>query len=90
MCQSYARILKHLVRDNVNMLAIFRQDEMNLKHKYNDHVNTDKTFAQLKDLCLKCWNNDRYQFIVIDKDGDMGNGRFRKNYDQYLINTSAN
>ena len=80
--QSYARIPKHFV--------IFRQDEMNLKHIYNDHVNTDMTFAQFKDLCLKCWNNDKFGFMAIDKDSDMGNGRYRKIFDQYLINTSAN
>ena len=28
--QSYARVPKHLVRDNVNLLVIFRQDETNL------------------------------------------------------------
>ena len=28
--------------------------------------------------------------LVIDKDSDMGNGRYRKNFDQYLVNTSAN
>ena len=90
LCQSYARIPKHLVRDNVNMLVIFRQDEMNLKHIYNDHVNTDMTFAQFKDLCIKCWNNDKFGFIVIDKDSDEGDGRYRKNFDEYLINRSAN
>ena len=68
----------------MNMLVIFRQDEMNLKHIYNDHVNSDMTFAQFKDLCLKCWNNAKFGFMVIDKGSDMGNGRYRKNFDQYL------
>ncbi|XP_051158196.1 uncharacterized protein LOC127279711 [Leptopilina boulardi] len=30
-----------------------KQDERNLKHVYNDHVNTDMTFTQFRDLCSK-------------------------------------
>ena len=38
--QTYTRIPKHLIRDNVNFLVPSTQDEMNLKHIYGDHVNT--------------------------------------------------
>jgi hypothetical protein len=88
LCQSYAQVPKHLVRDNVNFLAIFRQDEMNLKHIYRDHVNTDMSFENFKKLCLKCWHDDEHGFVVVDKTSDMKNGRFRKGFDQYLINTT--
>ena len=44
LCQTYSR--KHLLRDNANFLVIFRQDQMNLKHIYDDHVNTDMPFSQ--------------------------------------------
>ena len=86
LCQTYARIPKHLVRDNVNLLAIFRQDEVNMKHIYDDHVNTDMTYSQFKDLCSSCWNNGKHGFIVIDKDRDMNDGRYRKGFDQFAIN----
>ena len=45
LCQTYARIPKHLVRDNVNLLVLFKQDEMNLRHMYADHVNTDMSYT---------------------------------------------
>lgn len=86
LCQSYAQIPKHLVRDNVNLLIIFRQDEMNLKHVYNDHVNTDMTYQQFKNICTSCWT-DKYSFLVIDKDRDINDGRYRKGFDQFIINT---
>ena len=54
LCQSYAQVPKHLVRDNINFLVIFRQDEMNLKHIYTDHVNTDMMFEKFKNVCLMC------------------------------------
>lgn len=88
LCQSYAQVPKHLVRDNVNFLTIFRQDEMNLKHIYNDHVNTDMSFENFKKLCLRCWQDGEHGFVVVDKTSDIKNGRFRKGFDQYLINTT--
>ena len=83
LCQTYSRIPKHLVRDNANFLVIFRQDEMNLKHIYDDHVNTDMRFNQFRDLCIACWR-DKYGFLVIDKDSDKNSGRYRKNFDCFV------
>jgi len=54
MCQTYAKILKHLVRDNANLLILFKQDSTNLKHVYNDHVNTDMTFEDFCKLYRAC------------------------------------
>lgn len=86
LCQSYAQAPKHLVRDNVNLLIIFRQDEMNLKHIYSDHVNTDMPFDKFKQLCLHCWNSKNgHGFVVIDKTCEMGKGRYRKGFDRFLI-----
>lgn len=80
LCQTYARIPKHLVRDNANLLILFKQDDMNLKHVYNDHVNTDMTYADFKTLCSSCWT-DKYGFLLIDKDSDLDKGRYRKGFD---------
>ena len=66
LCQSYAHIPKHLIRDNVNLLIVFRQDDMNLNYVYNDHVNTDVPYTQFRDLCSSFWN--KHGFLVIDKE----------------------
>ena len=68
LCQSYAQVPKHLISDNVNFLAIFQQDELNLLHIYKDHVNTDMTFDKFKHIRLGFWNDSSYGFLVIDKD----------------------
>ena len=86
LCQSYAQAPKHLVRDNVNLLVIFRQDEMNLKHIYNDHIDTDMTLDNFKELCLQCWHKDEHGFVVVDKTSELENRRFRKGFDKFLIN----
>ena len=87
LCQSYAQSPKHLVRDNLNFLVIFKQDETNLKYIYRDHVNTDITFIKFKEMCSICWN-EKYGFLVIDKDSDINNGRYRKGFYTYFINVN--
>ena len=32
LCQMYAKVPKHLIRDNENLLILFKQDGNNLKH----------------------------------------------------------
>lgn len=86
LCQTYARIPKHLIRDNLNLVVIFRQDDINLKHIYDDHVNTDMSYDQFKHLCSACWNDEKHGFLVIDKDRPINDGRFRKGFDCFVTN----
>lgn len=83
LCQTYTKIPKHLIRDNANMIIIFKQDEMNLRHIYNDHVIGDMSFKQFMDICSKCWK-DKYGFVVVSKDDSITNGRYRKGFDNFI------
>lgn len=84
LSQTYSRIPKQLIRDNANLIVLFRQDETNLKHVYDDHVNTDMPFNEFKSICSLCWCESKYGFLVIDKDSDIENGRYRKGFDIYI------
>lgn len=84
LCQTYTKIPKQLVRDNANFLAIFQQDNMNLKHIFDNHVGTDLTFQQFKDMCTICWK-DKYGFLIIDKESNLNAGRYRKGFDCFII-----
>jgi hypothetical protein len=84
LAQTYTRVPKHLIRDNTNLLVLFRQDETNLRHIYNDFgVGCDMKFEQFRDLCTKCWS-EKYGFVVIDMDSDVNKGRYRKGFDQFI------
>ncbi len=85
LTQTYTRIPKHLVRDNANFLILFRQDDMNLKHVYDDHINTDMPFNSFRDICGNCWNSGKYGCIVIDKTSEVNKGRYRKGFDEYIM-----
>lgn len=83
LSQTYAKIPKHLIRDNINMCVLFKQDDLNLRHVYDEHVTTDMSFQTFKDICSKCWDN-KYGFIVIIKDNEIKDGRYRKGFDSYI------
>lgn len=82
--QGYSSILKRLIRENANLLILFKQDLMSLKHIYNDHCMMDMSFEQFKDICNYCWK-EPYSFLVIDKDSDLNSGRYRKKFDNFII-----
>lgn len=84
MCQTYSFIPKQLVRDNANLLIIFKQDNKNLQHIYHDHVNTDMSFDLFKEMCFKVWNEGANAFVVIDKDSVMNKGRYRAGFDMFI------
>lgn len=83
LSQTYSSIPKQLIRDNANLIIIFKQDTTNLKHIHNDHVNVDMSFERFKELCSYCWNNS-YGFVVIDKESEINSGRYRKGFDCHI------
>lgn len=84
LCQSYTRIPKQLLRDNANFLILFKQDDLNLQHVHRDHVNSDMTFVKFKSICSTCWNV-KFGFIIIDKEREINNGRYRQGFDLFII-----
>jgi len=83
LCQTYSKIPKQLIRDNANFIILFKQDDMNLKHIYNNHVGSDLSFQQFKNICDYCWK-DEYGFLVIDKQSPLNDGRYRCTIDKYF------
>lgn len=84
LTQTYSRIPKQLIRDNTNMIILYKQDETNLKHVYEDHCSSDMSFNEFKAMCSQCWNKGRYSFITIVKDDDLNNGRYRCGLDIFI------
>lgn len=83
LAQTYTRIPKHLIRDNANVVIMFKQDEMNMNHVYSDHVGVDMTLEKFYELCRECWK-EKYGFLMISKDDEMNQGRYRKLFDTFI------
>lgn len=88
LSQSYAHIPKHLIRENANLLVLFKQDDMNLKHIFNDYgISVDMAFEKFKELCVKCWNQ-KYGFLVMDTERSMNDGKYRMKFDHFFLLSS--
>ena len=89
LTQSYAHIPKHLIRENANLIVLFRQDDMNLRHIFNDFgIAGDMSFNQFKEMCAKCWNNSgngKHRFLVIDLESSKDNGKYIMQFDKFII-----
>lgn len=84
LVQSYTKLNKHLIRDNCNFIIMFKQDDTNLKHVFNDFgVNADMKFEQFRQFCLECWR-EPYGFACVSPEHPRDSGRYRKNFEQYL------
>lgn len=85
ICQTYSYVAKQLVRDNSNLLIVFKQDGRNLLHIYQDHVNPDMSFEKFKSMCRQIWLKGKNEFLVIDKDCAVDDGRYRRGFDVFII-----
>lgn len=82
--QSYTKLSKHLIRDNCNFVMLFRQDDLNLRHVYNDFgVSADMNFNQFRTFCIECWRKP-FGFACISLEHEFNKGRYRKNFNEYL------
>lgn len=81
--QTYSKIPKQLIRDNANLIIIFKQDDVNLRHVYNEHVNTDMSWIQFREMCSEVWK-DVFSYLVINKDCQKNNGCYRKKFDTFI------
>ena len=82
LAQNYTRINKHLIRTNLNFLILFEQDELTLKHVYDDHISSaDLDFHEFKKMCKLCWK-EPYGYLVVDKTST--DGRYRKGLDVFI------
>lgn len=84
LCQTYVAINKHLIRDNANIIAIFRSDDVNLRHIFNEHITPDMNYEKFKEICSFCWNAENYGFLTIVKDFNLHEGRYRQGFDKFI------
>lgn len=88
LTQTYTSVPKHLLRDNLNFIVLFKQDLLNMKHVYDDHVAGDMSFPAFQHLCSEAWD-EPHSYLVIVKDFHLNEGRYRKGFDCFFkdINT---
>lgn len=81
--QTYSKVPKQLVRDNANLIILFKQDDTNMKHVYEEHVSTDMSWLEFKEMCSQIWS-EPYNYLVINKDCEKNKGCYRKKFDTFV------
>lgn len=84
LAQTYSKIPKQLIRDNTNFLIIFKQDDKNLRHIFDDHCSADIDFVEFRQICHRCWKRKDYGFLVVDKTSEMNQGRYRCGFHTFI------
>lgn len=83
LTQSWSKVDKQLIRNNINFLCVFRQGPRYMRDIYDEYVGTDFTYDQFKELCYSCWDED-FGFLTIDITKKHSNGRYQKKFGETL------
>ncbi|KAK7595195.1 hypothetical protein V9T40_001628 [Parthenolecanium corni] len=83
--QTYTHIEKHPLRENCNFIILFSQDDLNLKHIFDDHLSGICPFDTFKEICRHVWQKGNHAFICISKENDINNGKLREGFDKFIF-----
>lgn len=76
LSQNYSLVDMQVIRNNVNLLCIFKQNKHYTKRIYDDFVGSDMSFEQFETICNQCWSKP-FGFISIDVNRKTNDGKFR-------------
>lgn len=65
LSQSYGRVDMQVIRNNVNLLCVFKQNTHYMKRICDDFVGSDMSYEKFEKLCIRCWT-EPYGFVAID------------------------
>ena len=82
LSQSYGRVDMQVIRNNVNLLCVFKQNKYYTKRIYDDFVGSDMTMDEFENMCGKCWS-EPFGFLSINTAKKAHNGKymFKLKYD---------
>ena len=55
LAQNYFKFPRQTIRENANFICLFPQDLKNLNHIFDDHVGSDMTKEEFRQLCKTAW-----------------------------------
>jgi len=84
LCQSYFRIPKQAIRDNINLLVLFNQDVKNLRAIHDTFIGGDMDFDEFRRFFAKC-TAEKFGFAVIDLTSEPTDGKYRSRFDNAYI-----
>ena len=65
LAQNYFKLPRQTVRENANFICMFSQDLKNLNHILDDHVGSDMTKEEIRQLYKAAWEK-QHGLVMID------------------------
>ena len=84
IAQNYFKLTRQIIRENANFICLFPEDLKNLNHICDDHVGSDMTKEEVRQLCKTAWEK-QYGFVIIDLSSKKNNGKYRSGMDKFYI-----
>ena len=85
LAQNYFKLPRQTIRENANVICLFPQDLENLNHIFGDHVASDMTKEEFRQLCKTAWEKQQEFFLIIDLSSKKQNGKYRSGYDEFYM-----
>ena len=73
--QSYFHLPKNTIRNNSNIIILFKQTLRDIILLFHDIAGLDMNLEEWKSLCRKAWEKD-YDYLQIDRFAKIGEGRY--------------
>lgn len=76
LTQSFTKVDLQVIRNNVNFICVFKQNESYTKRIYQEFVSSDMSLEQFQKFCKDCWSIP-HGFITIDMTKTPHNGKYK-------------
>lgn len=83
LSQCYTLVDIKVVRNNLNFVCVFKQNDHYTKKIYDDMVCPDMAYDKFQAICKKCWNGD-YGFLSINLTEKCHEGKYRMNLNKKI------
>ena len=84
LAQNYFKLPGQTIRENANINCVFPQDLKNLNHIFDDHVGSDITKHEFRQLCKTAWEK-LHGFEIIDLSSKKHDGKYRSGLGEFCI-----
>ena len=76
LAQNYFKLPRQTIRENANFMCLFPQDLKNRNHIFDDHLGSDMTKEEFRQLCKTAWKK-QHGFVIIDLSSKKHNGNIQ-------------
>ena len=74
LAQNYFKLPCQTIRENANFICLFPQDLKNLNHIFDDHVGSEITKEEFRQLCKEAWKK-QHVIVIIDRSSKKHDGK---------------